>query len=1013
MLQRTGIFLFISLFCCLSAFPQQSAVYTSDYAQYQHGIKLYRQHQYAAAQRIFKQVHQHTHALNLKAETAYYSAISAVRLQQPDAEKQMRDFVEDYPESPRRNSAYTNVAQFYFKSGQYAEARKWYQKVNPYGLTASEKPEYNFNRGYTAFKTQHPKQAKHYFTQVKNDAKYGSQANYYLGFLAYKNNNYQEAKDLFADVDQKDQVNKKVSYFQSNISFKSGNFKKAIAEAQKQLPRSTRHEQSELHKIIGESYFNLKEYAKAIPHLEKYNGKRGRWSNTDYYQLGYAYYKTGNYTKAIAEFNKIINGQNAVAQNAYYHLAECYIKLQQKQPALNAFKKASEMNFDATIKEDAALNYAKLSYDIGNSYKSVPEVLTQFLKEYPNSPARSEIKSLLVNSYITSKNYKKAMTLLAHNPSFHNQTVLQKVAFLRGLELYRSGDYTQALALFKKSIAQHKAPVFTARATYWAAECSYNLGDFQKALIGYKQFKGMAAAQRTPEIEAINYNIGYAYFNQKKYREALQNFKAYTQQSGVSSTQKNDAYLRMGDSYFALSDYWHAMEEYNQAIAMKNVNSDYAYYQKAISYGFVNRNKRKIEDLNAFLKRFPNSIYKDDALYQLGNTYLAENQSQKALQTYTKIVNNMPNSNYVARAMMKQGLIYYNTNQNTQALAKFKAVAAKFPRSKEANQAVRSARNIYVDNGNIDAYAKWVKTLGYVNLADNDIDNATFESAANQLVDQNADRAIKGFEKYLSKFPDGAHALSAHFKLGQLFVEKNDLASAEAQFIYVTEQPRNQFTEKSLGQLARIYLQNKAYAKATPVLQRLEKEASLQKDITFAQSNLMKAYYKQQNYPQTVAYAEKVLANAKAGNQAKSDAHIFIARSAIKTGQEEKAKEAYAQVAKMAQGELAAEAHYYDAYFKRKAKDYKASNQAIQVLTENYSGYKEWGVKGLLLMAQNFYDLDQAFQATYILQNIIDNFKDYPTVVTQAKSELKRIKTAEAKTNSSIHIEKNSDTTSK
>src|SRR5699024_1551809 len=120
---------------------------------------------------------------------------------------------------------------------------------------------------------------------------------------------------------------------------------------------------------------------------------------TDYYQLGYAYYKEGRYKAAISQFNKIINGQDEVAQNAYYHLAECYIKLGQKQRALNTFKKASEMNFDAKIKEDAALNYAKLSYDIGNSYTPVPVVLTQFLNTYPNSPEASKIKSLLVNSY--------------------------------------------------------------------------------------------------------------------------------------------------------------------------------------------------------------------------------------------------------------------------------------------------------------------------------------------------------------------------------------------------------------------------------------------------------------------------------------------------------------------------------------------------------------------------------------------------------------------------------------
>jgi tetratricopeptide (TPR) repeat protein len=48
-----------------------------------------------------------------------------------------------------------------------------------------------------------------------------------------------------------------------------------------------------------------------------------------------------------------------------------------------------------------------------------------------------------------------------------------------------------------------------------------------------------------------------------------------------------DSYLRLGDCQFATSKYWPAMEAYNKAIDMKGVDADYAYYQKAICYGFV------------------------------------------------------------------------------------------------------------------------------------------------------------------------------------------------------------------------------------------------------------------------------------------------------------------------------------------------------------------------------------------------------------------------------------------
>jgi hypothetical protein len=71
-------------------------------------------------------------------------------------------------------------------------------------------------------------------------------------------------------------------------------------------------------------------------------------------------------------------------------------------------------------------------------------------------------------------------------------------------------------------------------------------------------------------------------------------------------------------------------------------------------------------------------------------------------------------------------------------------------------------------------------------------------------------------------------------------------------------------------------------------------------------------------------------------------------------------------------------------------------------LAKNYSSYKYFGAKGLILMAKNFYGLKDSFQATYILDNVIKNFTDFPDVVSEAQTELDRIKNEESKTNSSI-----------
>jgi len=89
-------------------------------------------------------------------------------------------------------------------------------------------------------------------------------------------------------------------------------------------------------------------------------------------------------------------------------------------------------------------------------------------------------------------------------------------------------------------------------------------------------------------------------------------------------------------------------------------------------------------------------------------------------------------------------------------------------------------------------------------------------------------------------------------------------------------------------------------------------------------------------------------------------------------------------------------------YFKNKDNKFEASNTAVQKLTKDFSGYRYYGAKGLVVMAKNFYGLKDSFQATYILDSLIANFKEYPDVVEEAQKELAMIKAEEAKRNSSI-----------
>lgn len=986
----------------ISGIAQESAIHTNPNKDYQKALELYNERQYQAAQNIFSQVKTNTSDLETEANCSYYMANAAIRLNQLGAERLIEDFVNNYPTSTKRNSAFIDVANYYFDQGKYANALKWFEKAEDQSMGYNEREEFNFKKGYALFKAGKYTDAKSYLNKVITSKKYGSQAKYYIGYIAYEGDNYNEADSFFSQVSGNEELNDKLSYYQADMNFKKGDFEKAISLAEEQLNNADPKEASELNKIIGESYFNLQKYAEAIPYLKEYKGKSGKWNNIDFYQLGYAYYKQDDFENAINQFNKIVGANNPVAQNAYYHLAQCYVKTNKKQEALNAFKNAAQMDFEKQIQSDAALNYAKLSYEIGNPYESVPQVLTSYLENYPESPNKQEIQELLVDSYITSKNYDAALQLLEKNKSFSSKTTYQKVAFYRGLELFNEGNYDGAKSYIEKSLKETQDPTFTARANFWIGEIDYLKDRYNEAVISFKQFEQSGVAGNTPEYKNLFYDMGYAYFKQKEYGQAISYFQKYVDKGEDDKTRLNDTYLRLGDSHFVTSKYWPAMEYYNKAIAMNGADSDYAYFQKAISYGFVDRVDTKIQELEKFVVQFPKSKLRDDAFYELGNTYVNNNQANKGINAYNKLAQEYKMSSYVPKAILKEGLIYYNTGRNSDALTKFKQVVNDYPDTQEAVQAVSTAKLIYVDEGRVNEYAEWVKDIDFVQVTESELENATFESAERQFAQGNTKASIKGFEDYLSQFPNGSHALQVHFYLGQSFYNTGEKEKAVSHYKYITERERNDYSEQALAHLSQYYIDTKKFTEAIPVLKQLEQQAQHQQNTTFAQSNLMKINYEQDNYTETIAYAEKVLSNSKIDNRIKSDAHIMIARSAIKTNNEPLAKSAYAEVKKIATGSLAAEALYYDAYFKHKEKQFEASNQAVQKLAKDYSGYKKYGAKGLIVMAKNFHALDDAFQATYILENVINNFTDYPEIVEEAKTELQKIKSQESLRNSSV-----------
>ncbi|MBK77791.1 MAG: hypothetical protein CMC88_01530 [Flavobacteriaceae bacterium] len=917
---------------------------------------------------------------------------NSLRLNETGSEKLMSNFSLNYLHKDIEKSIYLDLANFYFDNEKYRYALKWFSKIKDSDVPKNEINRYSFNKAYTLFSAKKYKKSKSYFEKIRNINKYESDTHYYLGHISYQLEDYDSAVQSFKNVTKNEQK-KNLAYFQVDMNFKLGRFEKAIELGLEEL-KSIREALfiSEISKIVGESYFNLKKYKNALKYLEKYKGKKGKWSNIDYYQLGYTYYKTGDYENAINQFNKIIQINNDLAQNAYYYLGDSYLKNNQKSAALSAFRKASKMNFDESIAEDAFLNYSKLSYEIGNPFEKVSNVLFNFLKKYPKNNSYKNIYNLLIDSYAKQKDYDSALFILKENKTFSNKELIQKISFLKAVELFKLRKYDGANRYFKQSIKTGNDEFYNLKSKYWSGRSFFALKKFDDALDRYKDFLNNDLSKKTDEHNRIYYDIAYTYFQLKEYKYALSNFqKALDDKKRVDKKIYNDIYLRIADCYFALKNYWPAMEGYNKIINLDSNKTPYAIYQKAISYGFVNRNENKIIALKLLINKFYKSLYTDDALFELAMTLSFENKFEESISYYDKILNDFQKSPYFLKSKLNKGLILYNQGFYENSRLVLEEFVLENKSSNLIQEALNVLKEISIDEGSFSDFTIWLKKENLNIYSDSEIEKNSFKSAEKKFLDKNYKQAIKLLETHLSKYPEGLNSLVSSYYIAEIYYSQNLFEESQKFYESIISKPTNEYTEKSLVRIIEIFKKNNDLEYSISYLEKLYEIAEFQENIRFALLNLMQAYFDKKDDLKSIEFSSKVLEIENIDDKLKWDANLIKARSLMRINDTLNSLKVYEKLEKISDFEKASEALYFKAYKNFKDKKFKSSIEVITNISKLSNNFNYWTVKALLLLSKNYISLNDDFQAVFILESLIENFNNYPNLVSESKSLLDAI----------------------
>jgi tetratricopeptide (TPR) repeat protein len=1031
---RFNILSLLFFLICFNSFVKaqpESALYRDAQAAYKRGLEFYGQSLYGKAQDEFELAlsgrnllfpAQNTSELFfVKAEL--YAALSALKLEHPDAEKRLLSFIQKNEPGSDASRAKLEVGNYYYAKREYDKAIQYLSKITWTELgdmSNEEVLESKFKLAYCYFVKKQFQPAATLFQQIKGSpSKYAESAIYYYGLCAFFQKKYKEALDNFEKIDDIKKYQDVVPSYIVQIHFMLKDYDKTISYGEPLLKNDKIKDRQTISQYVGQAYYEKGNFKKALPFIEEYVEKTPKVTEDVFYQLAYTQYRCDRCEDAIANFEQI-NGLNSkLGQHALYNQANCQLKISKKKEARLSFEQASEKDFDKVMKEDALMNYAKLSYELGFDN----DAISAFMKISPNSKYYVESQNLLSSIFLNTRDYDKALEILR---SLKDKTqslniTYQKVCYFRGVQYFNEGNHVKAIELFNEALNNTVHPETTALCYYWKAESLYLTDKTDACIKEYEKY--MLAQNQVPQLPSNSskgtafYGLGYAHLKKGDYLNAAKNFEASAEfikpklkninDKHVTGFVYPDAIIRTADCYLFLSSenreyYKKAGDFYQQIISNSYAGEDYAMYQLSLIYGLTGNQKKQLQLNDLLVDKYAQSPYSDDALYMKGSTQIGLNEFANAKITFDRLVANYPNSEFNKRAMYKLGVISFGKNNNKEALEYFKAVVGNNIQTDEAKDALVYIRKIYVESGDPDGFLAYAATIDGYNFSNVEADSLLFETAENVFDTENWASAADNYSKYLQRFPKGNNSMSAYHNRGICYYNLKKYEEAFEDFEAVAD-AKNPPAPPALAENSNLlagricFHVTKDYKKALKHYKAAEPLSSTADNRYESLLFGLRSAYLANEMQALGPLAENFLKETVSSAQDKAEAYFCLAKSQFAAKQYDNSKKNFEDAIKLVGDDMrASESRYRIAQIYYLQRNLEKSMDIAFQNNKQLGNHQDWLARNFILISDIYAEQGNLDAAKGTLESLLKNYDGDAEIIKEAKTKLENIKKAKS-----------------
>lgn len=484
-------------------------------------------------------------------------------------------------------------------------------------------------------------------------------------FISYGNKKY-------PDVD--------VAHYNAGYAYMKTN---AFSKASTQFLRYIDSDHAKSHVVMkndaiirmGDAYFMQKSFSKAIEYYDEAIAANAQSKDYAYYQKALSLGALAKFDKKIETLQQMIKESPSSLHMpaAINELASTYLIEENDIKALEYYQLLATKYPQTSYGRTATLKQGLIYYNMDNDEKAI-NTLASVITQHPGTEEAKEALMTMRKIYVEMNKvddffeFAKSVKGTQINPGEQDS-----LTYIAAENRYTMGKYDEAITGFQHYLKKYPEGFFVLEASYYLAECQYQTGDQQDAVLNYEKVLAMQDNRFTPEALKMAAAI---HFNKKNFAKAASYF---ARMKTMADDQEKLLYASTWEarSLFKAEDYQKFIPLAEQLLSMPKLSPDvkdeilHHLAQAAQKTG----NQTLAAQSYKQLEQAKNPDIKAEALYYDMEQLYAKGEYLEAERKIFDFINqSLSNEYYLAKAYILWGDIYKERGNLLQAKQTYQSI---------------------------------------------------------------------------------------------------------------------------------------------------------------------------------------------------------------------------------------------------------------------------------------------------------------------------------------------------